>query len=389
MKTALRTVFLSLVTLALAGLSVETTSAASGTLTIGQMSRSEVVGAWVLKLPTGGTIESTDPYVSPSMYTLKNAPAGTYTITFTAPSGADSTVTLTTGGKKETFTTLAQTFTLVGSDDVRVIAEYNFDGVIKVQSEPSGVKFRITGTNGIDMTGTTPAQFSNLPPLPYSVYYSMKEGCITPKPQHRDLSEDRPLIFSMTYICDDMLVKPVQPKKEKPEETGKPVRGDAKRKANVAHLEVETMATQTEILPGGTVRVTLRISNPSDKVIRDIEIMHAFDPSQLSLAGDLPKSGIRRDNMAVWLLNDIQPNERWTVTLEMNVADTLVDGASVDLNTTVQSPDLQSPVGDIASLRVMTDLPQTGGAFDLLFVIMTGTMAAGLLRAHKYGALKL
>ncbi|MBI3331539.1 hypothetical protein HYZ99_01105 [Candidatus Peregrinibacteria bacterium] len=388
MKLALRTILLGCSALLCTGLLVEQTSAASGMVTIGQMSRNEVIGTWVLKLPNGQTVESTDPFVDASFHTIKNAPTGTYTVTFEAPRGAESSVTVTTGSQKETFAGLAQTFTLTAGEDARVIAEYEFDGVIKVQSDPSGVNFRLTASNGVDLTGTTPARFSNLPPLPYSVYYSAKDGCVTPKPQHRDLDEARPLIFSVTYACGDVK-RPVQPKKEKPEENGRETPGDTQRRANVARLDIDTFTTQTEVLPGGTLLMQIRLYNPSNKVLRNLEIVQAYDPSQVSVSGNLPRGGTTRDNTIVWNLNDLQPRERWTVTIELKANDTLAAGTMVDVNTTATSDDLPRSVGDITSVTVVTGLPQTGGMLDLFVVVLSGALAAGILRMHRRRVLGL
>ena len=378
MKFALRSVLLSLGVLALFTLQVETSSAAS-TVTIGQMSRYDVVGTWVLKMPNNQTVESTDPYVDASLYTIKNALNGTYTITFEPPRGSDMTVTVRNGTTK--ISESAQktaTFTVTDGDDFRVMADYTFHGTISVGSEPQGANFRLTGTSGVDLTGTTPAQFSGLPPVQYSVYYSQREGCTIPKPQHRELSEDRPLAFFATYVCGDTTA---EPEPELPPEREEP--GAEARRQNIARVEVDTIITQTEVLPGGTMFLVLRIHNPSSKLIRNLEVREAFDAANLSVIGALPKDGSQSEGMLLWTINDLKPREYWNVTVEMEVDDAAPAGTQLDFTTSVTSDDLVRPAGDIASVRVVGSLPQTGNAVDALFVLLTAGLTVGMLRIQK------
>lgn len=385
MKIALRSLVLSLSVLFLSTLHAESAAAAS-TLTIGQMSRYDVIGSWILKMPNNQTLESTDPYVDASLHTIQNV-NGTFTITFEPPQGAEMVVTVSNGTTKlSTTTAKATTFTVTDGDNIRVMAEYTFHGIIKVGSEPPGVRFRLTGTKGVDVTGTTPAEFSGLPPLQYSVYYSQREGCVTPKPQHRTLSEERALIFFMTYSCGHP-EQPAEPRPELPPEREVP--GAQTRRDSIPRVDVETIIAQTEVLPGGTMFLVLHVRNPSSKLLRDVSVRVAYDAANVMIVGQLPKDGRFADNMLLWTINDLQPRENWTVSVEMRVKDTALAGTKLDFTTTVESDSIVRSAGDIATIHVVTGMPQTGVAADLLFVLLTGSLTFGILRMQKKSTLAL
>ena len=140
---------------------------------------------------------------------------------------------------------------------------------------------------------------------------------------------------------------------------------------------MDHVISQREVLAGGELLITLRVHNPSSKVIRDIEIMETFDPSQLSFRGDLARDPKKAFGKLTWSLSDLQPDETWSVTITGHVSSSLVSGTQINLSATSRSTDLVRPAGEIASVAVITNgnLPETGGAFDPLLLVVSSALA--------------
>src|SRR3989338_10485156 len=78
--------------------------AAGETLTIGQMSRTDVVGQWTLNMPNGKKLTSTDVGVDAYMHTIKDAPLGSYKLTLEPPNGAETNTDISNGSPPTRFT---------------------------------------------------------------------------------------------------------------------------------------------------------------------------------------------------------------------------------------------------------------------------------------------
>ena len=350
------------------------TQAAGESITIAQMSRTDTVGVWTLHMPGGKRISSGDVNTDAHMYTVKNPALGSYTLVYEPPRGARTTVEFFRGTDKiSSSSNLSTTFTLVAGETLRLVAEYSFDGSIRVQSNPSGAEFVVTGPNDIVLKGTTPAQFADLPPYTYTAHFESRAGCGLVKPQKRELETPGTLIFYGNYVCTSAQPKPVVP-------ATPPVAKDPvirTRMRTVRRLDMDHVISQREVLAGGELLITLRVHNPSSKVIRDIEIMETFDPSQLSFRGDLARDPKKAFGKLTWSLSDLQPDETWSVTITGHVSSSLVSGTQINLSATSRSTDLVRPAGEIASVAVITNgnLPETGGAFDLLFLVVSSALA--------------
>lgn len=352
------------------------TLAAGESITIVQMSRTDTVGVWTLLMPGGKKISSGDVNTDAHTHMVKNPVLGTYTLAYEPPRGAKTTVELFRGTDKVSSSSdVSLTFTLNAGETLRAVAEYSFEGSIRVQSNPTGAEFVITGPNDIVLKGTTPAQFSDLPPYTYTAHFESKAGCGLIKPQKRELETPGTLVFFGNYVCTG--------EKPKPEPTKPPVVKDPVKPTkmkSVKRLDMDHVISQREVLPGGEILITLRVHNPSSNVIRDVELIEVFDPSQLSFRGDLPRSPKKSAGKLIWELSDLQPDETWTVTLTGHVNAGLVSGTQINLSATARSSDLVRPAGEIANVAVITNgnLPQTGGAFDMIFLAISSLSALAI-----------
>lgn len=346
--------------------------AADAPLTIDQQSTSGVVGEWALTMPSGTTMQSSDPGVNRTSHPIPTAAPGTYRISVTPPSGAHVVITV----KQNTTTVssvsgLSSTFTLRAGEPLRVTIAYSYEGTIRVLSNPTGVKVHVVAP-GITLTGMTPVTFSDLPPFHYTVYYGAVAGCITPRPQKRSLSEGTPLVFSATYRCDGAPPPPPPPPPPAPQ----PDSGEHP----LSEIGFRHEVSQSEVLPGGTFKITIRVKNPTDHRIRDLIVTEIL-PQDVSV-DVLPQGGTRRGNTLRWSVPDLDPNESWTIVLTAAVARN-VRGDSLDLTANAEGDGLPDPTGKIVRVMVLRDLPETGGAFDLLFLAFSAIAAFGFMKSTQ------
>ncbi|OGJ55891.1 hypothetical protein A3D88_04000 [Candidatus Peribacteria bacterium RIFCSPHIGHO2_02_FULL_52_16] len=355
--------------------------AAGETLTIGQMSRTDVVGQWTLNMPNGKKLTSTDVGVDAYMHTIKDAPLGSYKLTLEPPNGAETNTDISNGSTKVSSTQdLVISFTLQAGETLRVIAEYSFQGSIKIISDPSGAPFTISAPNNIVLKGTTPAQFFDLPPFYYTAFFGEKKDCVTPKPQKRELETPGLVVFYGKYNCTTAGA-PVQSSFSSSSgtrsSTSTPVKDTVKR------IDLQHVVSQLEVLPGNEISVVLRVKNPTKSILRNLNVTEMFDPAQLSFEGTLPRDGTRNPGALHWKIDELTPQETWTVTLTGTTAATLKNGERINLTATVRSTNLARPAGKVAGVDVVTGLPKTGGPVDQLFVIISSISGLALLRRWK------
>ena len=354
--------------------------AAGESITIGQISRTDVVGQWTLNMPNGKKLTSTDVGVDAHMHTIKDAALGSYTLVLEPPRGAETNTDISNGTQKVSSTKdLSISFTLKAGETLRVIAEYSFQGSIKVLSDPSGTSFVISAPNNIVLKGTTPAQFSDLPPYYYTAFFGDRKGCVTPKPQKRELETPGQIIFSGQYKCAG--AAPVKSSSSSSSSSSKSSVSSVKD--SVKRVDLQHVVSQLEVLPGNDISIVICVKNPTKSTLHDLNVSEIFDVAQLSFAGTLPRGGTKSSGSLHWKIDELQPQETWTVTLTGNAEDTLKNGERINLTATVRSQDLARSAGRVAGVDVVSTLPKTGGGLDMLYVAITSVGSLALMKRRK------
>src|SRR3989338_4766975 len=339
--------------------------AAGESITIGQISRTDVVGQWTLNMPNGKKLTSTDVGVDAHMHTIKDAALGSYTLVLEPPRGAETNTDIANGTQKVSSTKdLSISFTLKAGETLRVIAEYSFQGSIKVLSDPSGASFVISAPNNIVLKGTTPAQFSDLPPYYYTAFFGDRKGCVTPKPQKRELETPGQIIFSGQYKCAG--AAPVKSSSSSSSSSS----SVASVKDSVKRVDLQHVVSQLEVLPGNDISIVIRVKNPTKSTLHDLNVSEIFDVAQLSFAGTLPRGGTKSSGSLHWKIDELQPQETWTVTLTGHAEDTLKNGERINLTATVRSQYLAHSAG-------------RGGGLDVLFLATTAIGSLALMKRRN------
>lgn len=137
--------------------------------------------------------------------TFDEMEAGTYTLIATPPKGSTGKTKLTVNGELQKTMELPQiSFTLNDGDSAEVEVNFTFTiiGDVGVGTDPSGMDFTLRGPNDIEIDGTTPQAFLDMPIGLYSVSLHEIEGCPQPAPQSDRLVEGKRVDFSFNLVCE-------------------------------------------------------------------------------------------------------------------------------------------------------------------------------------------
>jgi|CXWL01.1.fsa_nt_gi hypothetical protein len=172
-----------------------------GTIIVDQKNGSgaDTIGEWTLIMPTNEQKTGAAPTRS-----VTEAPAGNYSILIKLPTGASATIRVYRNDNFESLSERPQTtFRLGNGETMRIVIHYTITrvGLVSVQSDPSGLSFRLTGPNNLRLSGTTPASFFNVAEGQYQVKYDEIEGCHLPAAQSLKLLENSRVDFDMRVSC--------------------------------------------------------------------------------------------------------------------------------------------------------------------------------------------
>lgn len=172
---------------------------------IGPEQTPDVVGAWTLIRPGNERTEGTE-----QEYTFAGLPAGNYSFTTSLPDGATAETELLLDGQLiKTLSGPQMAIPLDGQENylIKVTYTYTRAGTVAINSQPAGLGFRLTGPNGIEKRGVTPASYENVPEGQYAAYFDKIEGCRDLPTQSDKLVKDSRITLRIEVVCENLKVE--------------------------------------------------------------------------------------------------------------------------------------------------------------------------------------
>lgn len=370
-QTSLSTgLFLTLI--ALAGFaSAPAAQAGNASVYIEQESANATFGEWSVTFPNGGD------YVS-SLKTkiLSNIDAGTYRFSIRPPANAYVHIALYESGVKRQETDINNiTFDVKDGTSYRITVTYTFQGIVKVLSDPEGVAFEMEDINGNVFSGKTPASFANMPAIGYRVTWGLERDCTAEKSQQRPLYAGKTLTFYSKINCGNQRVA-TSGRTSQPLATAQSRQKTSTPSASHTDTPAQRLmqtASMSEVLPGGRVRITLSVRNVTRETLNTVMLTDRFSPEMIEISSPLLDGGILNGNQIEWNIPKIYAGKTWTTSFDVIAKDHLVPGDRIVLLAHATSeendmnlyPEAWSSVVGIG----VAYLPQTGGMYDLLFVL--------------------
>lgn len=356
--------------------------AADGTLTIVQKSPVSDFGDWQLVTPGGSTVQS---FQQEESRFLGSSAEGKYSFSVTSPKGASATISLMEGATvlKSTKSN-AMEFDLAAGQSLTISVEYSYAGTVRVLSTPSDAPFELTA-GSMRYTGKTPATFDDLPPLQYSVHFGMIDGCGAPKPYKRSLAANGTLTFNGEYICGTASKSSSSAKSSKTSSSSLSS-SSSSSEVRTAAASLSQSVQQREVLPGGTVQFTVGVRNISKSTLKNLTVTEQFDAAHLTIVEPLEWSGRVEGNLIIWNVPQIFAGQSWSAPFKATVKKDVPAGTQITLTARVSGEDLNNAtLGNLSSTTTVgvTTLPKTGIGFDILFLVLSGLLAAGTTRTLR------
>lgn len=346
----------------------------AASMTIEQRSDVGVYGSWTITPPTGNLIRSNS---REQRRTMSNLEEGMYTLRITAPQGATTTIRLLENGTiRESVTGNLLTFSLAAASTVTVQVAYTYQGVITVESIPAGAPFELSAHNGIRYTGVTPATFRELPPAYYSANFGLRRGCTLPRPIKRDLGANEEVVFLAEYRCGSSSSSPSSSSSSALSTSSS---SSVRTSARVVHT-----IQQSEVLPGGLLRVTVGIVNTGRSTLRNLTLSEQFDASLIAIE-TLPAGALQQGNYIIWTIPSIYAGQRWSEEFVIRISAKAKPGTT-SLTARLAGDALDgTPQDQLASTVTVgvATLPATGGAFDVLLAFLGLLAPAPVLMALR------
>ncbi|MDA0376186.1 MAG: hypothetical protein O3A80_02660 [bacterium] len=248
-------------------------------------------------------------------------------------------------------------------------------GTIEVRSDPTNVAFEMKSLiDGSVYSGVTPMVFTNMPPVTYTVRYDIQPSCEVQKDIHRELISGSRLIFWKNFTCGDQRI-PLAGRTAKRIGTDTPVKPYVKPNAHVdmpAKRIVQT-SSQSEVVAGGSIRYTVSISNMTRGTLHNIDVVDRYNPEMIDIIQPLLDGGVIKENEIIWSIPELFAGQSWSTTFTARTKPHLVAGDRIVLMAHAYSdeadfdlyPEAWSSVAGVG----IAYMPQTGGKYDLLFVL--------------------
>lgn len=242
-------------------------------------------------------------------------------------------------------------------------------GTVEVLADQPNVAFELTNLiDGSSITGVTPAVFTGMPPVTYSVRYAVLPSCEVQEDMQRELINGSKLIFWANFHCGDRRVPPP------------PSRPNAHTDMPAKRI-VQTVS-QSEVVAGGHIRYTLTLSNMTRGTLHNVDVVDRFNPEMIDIVQPLLDGGIINGSEMVWNIPKIYAGKTWSTSFTVRAKDNLVAGDRIVLMAHAYSdeadfdlyPEAWSSVAGVG----VAYMPQTGGKYDVLFALAALIGAAGV-----------
>jgi hypothetical protein len=166
---------------------------------IEQSGRLGVLGTVIISQPNSDSIE-----VKNSTFASDTLKPGLYSVLIYPPAGTTPKVTFFLDGELQSQNGANISFNLnTGQQaDFTIVYDYTRTGIVGVSTMPSGMPYVLRGPDGLEWSGTTPANYKDLPEGQYTATIEPPEGCGLSRPVSDRLLKDGRINFHREFSCE-------------------------------------------------------------------------------------------------------------------------------------------------------------------------------------------
>jgi uncharacterized repeat protein (TIGR01451 family) len=152
-----------------------------------------------------------------------------------------------------------------------------------------------------------------------------------------------------------------------------------------ARTALSKVADQREVQPGATVGFTVRLQNTTNQPWTNITITDKFDNTILRVVNSSDGAQLQEGGLIVWNIPSLAPGEVWSSHYTMQVHPRAPHGLTISNVVSAEGEGMENLALTeriiTTGVGVVTNLPKSGAALDLLFVIVSGMLGAGQVAA--------
>ncbi|MDP7454013.1 MAG: hypothetical protein QF809_00530 [Candidatus Peribacteraceae bacterium] len=134
-------------------------------------------------------------------------------------------------------------------------------------------------------------------------------------------------------------------------------------------VSINLKSNPGEILPGGTARYTLSVSNLTDSTIRNLETSVQYDLSEGEVSGIKDFGTMEMKNLIVWNIPQIYAEQTWTTEFNYRASEIAKAGDMIAMSSRLYGQGLVEsgmPQQHLSTKIGVTELPKTGWKTDSL-----------------------
>jgi|TARA_Y100000310_G_C20699821_1_gene828665 hypothetical protein len=134
-------------------------------------------------------------------------------------------------------------------------------------------------------------------------------------------------------------------------------------------VSINLKSNPGEVLPGGTARYTLSVSNLTDSTIRNLDTSVQYDLSEGEVSGVTDFGVMEMDNLIVWNIPQIYAGQTWTTEFNYRASEIAKVGDMIAMSSRIYGQGLVEsgmPQQHLSTKIGVVELPKTGWKTDSL-----------------------
>ena len=149
---------------------------------------------------------------------------------------------------------------------------------------------------------------------------------------------------------------------------------------------VQKFSDRTEVQPGSTLTYTVVVRNTTGDTVHNLNVTDRFDAKYMTVISGADEALATGDAL-LWTISELAPNETWKRSYVVRVARDVPNETSLNNVVTVTGKGLEtlSLTQRVRTYRthVVSGLPRTGAAMDLLYVLGTAALGVGQVALQR------
>jgi uncharacterized repeat protein (TIGR01451 family) len=159
---------------------------------------------------------------------------------------------------------------------------------------------------------------------------------------------------------------------------GQPMAPSQERRHGQSAL-LRKIADRSEVRPGDVVGYTILLKNNTDQPFRNVRIEDRLDGALMRIVG--AQGAEQEGDRLLWTIPELAPGQSWSTRYNVQISSSAPQGYTIDNVVTASGEGLE-PLSltervFTTHIGVIRTMPDTGAAFDAIFLLLSGMVGVG------------